>query len=273
MNRATIAASVTLGQLQQKLNTVADNLANLDTNGFKRRDMTFSDLLTQQINNVPANPNETGRLTPAAIRAGNGAAVSETMLQLSQGAIQKTDRMLDLALTEENLFFQIETDGNIQYTRDGAFYITQSATPGLLNIVSSDGSALLGTDGPLQIPNNYKEIIISNEGIVSVQLQNNASVTVGQLQLADIQRPQLLESVGQNRYRAPNPEQSGIALNDILQTVAGTPSGIQQGALEASNVDVAHEMTQMLDMQRHYQFNSRSVSLADDMMGLVNQLR
>lgn len=270
MNRATIAASVTLGQLQQKLNTVANNLANANTTGFKRRETIFTDLLVQQVNHLPLRE-ETGRVTPEQIRVGHGAAVAETTLQTEQGAIQVTDRMLDLALTRPGYFFQIETDEGIQYTRDGTFYVTPSATEGMLDLVASDGAPVLGVDGPFQIPANYREIVFAENGEMSARLHNGDTIALGQLELVNVQRPQLLQAVGANRFIAPNPN-SGIALTDVLQ-VATDDEVVQQYALEAANVNIGHEMTQLIEMQRHYELNARSISIADEMMGLVNRLR
>lgn len=270
MNRATIAASVTLGQLQQKLHTIANNLANANTTGFKRREATFNDLLVQRVNHLPLT-NETGRLTPEQIRVGHGAGIAATTLRTEQGAIRETDRMLDLALTEPGYYFQIETDEGIQYTRDGTFYVTPSDTPGLLDLVASDGSPVLGVAGPLQIPSHYEDITITPNGVVTVLLPNQETMTTGQLELVHVHRPQLLEAVGANRFTAPDPQTTNIELANVLQ-VANAPV-VKQRALEASNVNIGHEMTQLIEMQRHYQLNARSISIADEMMGLVNRLR
>ena len=271
MNRAAINAAVTMGQLQQKLNTIANNLANANTNGFKRRETTFANLLVQQINNQPVAGREVGRQTPDGIRSGSGAAIAATTLRSELGAIKQTDRMLDVALTREGLFFQVDHHGQVEYTRDGAFYLTPSENPNLLNIVASDGSFLLGQDGPIEIPADYRDIVISDDGEITVRLQNDAVVNVGQIQLVQVNRPQLLRAVGNNRFTAPDP-QTGIALADVLEAVEGLPV-FSQGSLESANVDISREMTNLLETQRHYQFNARSLSIADDMMGLVNQLR
>ncbi|MFA8438369.1 flagellar hook-basal body protein [Pueribacillus sp. YX66] len=268
MNRAMIASSVTLGQLQHKLDTVANNLANLNTNGFKRRETSFSDLLVQQMNNLP-RADET-RLTPLGIRSGTGAAVAGTTLRLEQGTIKRTDRMLDLALTEPQYFFQVLHNGETQYTRDGAFYFSESR-PGFLNIVTGDGAYLLGTNGPIEIPMNYKSVTIRSDGQIEVTLQNDTTYNAGQLALANVHRPQYLQAIGHNRFAGPN-ENSGIVLADVLETVNGVQV-VSQGVLEMSNVDLAHEMNSMIEMQRHFQLSARSLTIADEMMGLVNRIR
>lgn len=268
MNRSMIAASVTLGQLQHKLDTVANNIANVNTNGFKRREVSFSDLLFQQMNNLPTGG--PGRLTPHGIRSGTGGAVSGTTLRLEQGTLKQTERMLDLALMQPEYFFQVLHNGEVQYTRDGAFYLSQSR-PGYLNIVTGDGAYLLGTNGPIEIPENYKSISINKNGQIEVTLRNNTIYNAGQLSLVNVERPQYLQAVGNNRFAGPEPN-TGIALADIL-TVENGAEVIVQGALEMSNVDLSREMTSLIEMQRHFQLSARSLTIADEMMGLVNRIR
>ncbi|PWA11867.1 flagellar biosynthesis protein FlgG [Pueribacillus theae] len=268
MNRSTIAASVTLGQLQHKLDSIANNLANMNTNGFKRRDVSFSELLVQQIDHLQ---DQTGRLTPLGIRAGHGASAASTTLRTEQGSLQDTGRMLDIALTEPAYFFQVLHNGEIEYTRDGSFYFQPSADGQFLNVGTADGALLLGANGPIQIPANYKDVSISKNGRVTVTLQNGGTIDAGQIELANVHRPQLLQSAGENRFSAPLPE-SGIALGDVLETVNNLEV-FSQGVLETSNVDVAEEMAKLLETQRHFQLNTRSLAISDDMMGLVNKLR
>lgn len=269
MNRSMISASVTLGQLQHKLDNVANNLANVNTTGYKRRDVSFSDLLVQQMNNVPNRSPHPARLTPMGIRSGTGASVAGTTLRLEQGTIKQTERMLDIALTEPAYFFQVLHNGETEYTRDGAFYLTESR-PGYLNIVTGDGAHVLGTNGPLEIPANYKNVTIASNGSVEVTLQNDATINAGQLLLANVHNPQYLQAVGNNRFAGPN--EAGIALADVLQTVNNVDV-VAQGALEMSNVDMATEMTSMIEMQRHFQLGARSLTISDEMMGLVNRIR
>lgn len=268
MNRSMIASAVTLRQLQYKLDTTANNLANLNTNGFKRREVSFSDLLFQHLNNLPRA--DEARLTPHGIRSGTGAAVAGTTLRHEQGGIKQTDRMLDLALTEPNYFFQVIHNGETQYTRDGAFYLSE-LRPGFLQLVTADGAYLLGADGPIEIPADYKSIAIRSNGEIEVTLQNDAIYYAGQISLANVHRPQYLQAVGSNRFAGPAAN-AGIPLADVLAVENGAPV-IAQGALEQSNVDLAAEMSSMIEMQRHFQLSARSLTIADEMMGLVNRIR
>ena len=128
MNRSMITASNTLAQIQHQIDLIGNNMANVDTNGYKRSEASFNDLLVQQMNNQPDKAKEIGRLTPLGIRHGNGAKLSQAQLVLAQGALKTTGRNLDVALTKENLFFTVnvqdQNGSSTRFTRDGAFHIS-----------------------------------------------------------------------------------------------------------------------------------------------------
>ena len=279
MNTSMIAASVTMGQLQKKLDTISHNLANVNTQGFKRREASFSDLLFQQVNNQTMPVHEVGRLTPNGIRVGAGAKVAQTALRIEQGSIQQTERSLDVAIDGRGHFFQVLTEEGGQlvtrYTRDGAFYLSQNQNnPDVLNLVTSNGSFVVGTNGPITIPANYSEIQIGKNGTISVTMQNGAVQQLGALELVNVARPQMLEQVGDNQFALrDNVVDLGYVPADIVLVLPQQNVSVQQGALEMSNVDMSREMSEMLLAQRSYQFNSRSITMADQMMGLVNGIR
>ncbi|WP_017726031.1 flagellar hook-basal body protein [Halalkalibacterium ligniniphilum] len=278
MNGSLISASVTMGQLQRKLDTLSNNLANSNTTGFKRREATFSDLLFQQVNNQTVQQ-EGGRLTPNGLRVGSGARLGETAVRLEQGAIRETGRMLDFAIAHPNHFFEVATNVNgemvTRLTRDGAFYLSEDPdNPNALTLVTSNGDYLLdGEQQRINIPLNYKEITLSKEGNLTITLLDDTVVDAGQLQLISVIKPQLLEAVGGNHFQMPDLAALGYAEADVFEVVPGDEGNLMQRSLEASNVDMSREMTELLNTQRHYQFNARSISIADDMMGLVNGLR
>ncbi|MCM3714319.1 flagellar hook-basal body protein [Halalkalibacter oceani] len=279
MNSSMITASVTAGQLQQKLDTISNNIANVNTTGFKRREVTFSDLLHQQINNQ-TNPNyEMGRLTPAGLRSGVGAKVASTALRLDQGSLVGTDRELDFAITQPNHFFRIGIEENgeqIEYlTRDGAFYLSEDPdNPDLVTIVTSNGDFLLnGGFERISFPLDFEEIQLSPEGMLNITLNDGTVLNAGQLALTHVHKPQLLEAAGNNLYRLPDFAALGYAEADMLEEVPGNEGRLMQGSLEASNVDLGREMNELLTTQRHYQFTTRAMSIADEMAGLVNGIR
>ncbi|MBU8905920.1 flagellar hook-basal body protein [Desertibacillus haloalkaliphilus] len=279
MNPSMISASVTMGQLQKKLDTISNNMANSNTTGFKRREASFSDLLHQQVNNQGIPQHEGGRQTPDGLRVGAGARIAQTAVRMEQGSLQETERQLDLALTNPSHFFQIEVetdDGQeVRYTRDGAFYLSPSAgDAGQLNLVTANGDFVLGADGPVTIPADYTDIVISDNGVITVTGQDGADVEVGQLELVNVERPQLLTQAGDNAFAlADNLEELGYDLADVLAVIAQADVSVRQGFIENSNVDLGKEMTDLLETQRAYQFNGQSISMADQMMGLVNNLR
>ena len=280
MNQSMISASVTMGQLQKKLDTISNNVANVNTTGFKRRDVQFSDLLFQQLNNQIVDGQETGRNTPNGLRIGSGAKVAQTNVRMEQGAILQTDRPLDLALTEKGLFFEVlptEDDDTRRFTRDGAFYLTPNPNNGdQLFLVTGDGDYVMSRTGEaITIPANYDTITISDSGVINVNLKGEIAneMNVGQLQLVQVTKPQLLQNIGDNFFTFHNLEELELGIDDVLQFVPENGRSVMQGALEGSNVDLAKEMSELILAQRSYQFNTRSISMADQMMGLVNNIR
>ncbi|HHW35851.1 MAG TPA: flagellar hook-basal body protein [Bacillales bacterium] len=277
MNRAMLTASVTMGQLQKKIDTIGHNLANSNTNGYKSRETNFNDLLFQQINSQPNVNQEVGRRTPNGIRQGTGAKLSETNLRMEQGSIKQTDRSLDLALTRPNNFFEllVEENGDFdtRYTRDGAFYLAPY-DEGELALVTGNGDFVLGTNGePIFVPENFKDIKFTESGEVIVTNDDSTEESLGQLQLVQVLRPQLLQATGENQFALPDLEQLDLLDEEVYQVVEGEEGLVQQRALEMSNVDIATEMTELLTAQRSYQFNAKSITIADQMAGLISNLR
>ncbi|HET7581098.1 MAG TPA: flagellar hook-basal body protein [Bacillales bacterium] len=274
MNTGMIAASVTMGQLQKKLDTIGNNLSNLNTYGYKSREVQFSDLLFQQVDNLPHQDQQ--RLTPDGIRVGYGAKAGETNLNLEPGSIKQTGRSLDIALRKPSQFFMIDTNNRDSpaFTRDGSFYLQpDAANPNVLNLVTKDGAFVSGANGHIQIPSDYKSIQIKPSGQIDVTLRNGQHVASGRITLAHILRPQLLESIGHNRLAFPNLQALNLNRADVVQAVAPEGADMKQGALETSNVSLIQEMTQMLNVQRAYELNARAVTISDESMKVVNNIR
>lgn len=281
MNSSMISAAVTMGQLQKKLDIIGNNLANTDTNGYKRRDASFSELLFQQVNNQVNEELEVGRRSPNGIRVGSGARLSQAQLQLDQGAIKDTSRPLDVAIQNKSHFFQVEVsiDGvpETRYTRDGAFYL--SPIPGneeSVNLVTANGDYVLGAGGErISIPTNAKNIQIRDDGAIFIEPYDNprGQAQVGQLELVEIVRPQSLIYTENNQYSLPDLEAVDLIQEDILAIANIEDVSLKSRALEKSNVDMSKEITDMIMTQRSFQFNAKSISMADQMMNLVNTLR
>ncbi|WKB37393.1 flagellar hook-basal body protein [Terrilactibacillus sp. S3-3] len=274
-----MAASVTMGQISQQLDTIANNLSNVETTGYKSRDANFEDLLFQQINNAGKNEDKATRLTPNGIRLGSGAKIGDTQLDMSLGTISQTGRSLDLALSSPEQFFEIGVAGangqyETEYTRDGAFQLSpDKQNPNLVNLVTDDGNAVLDASGnPIQIPAHAKDIQINKQGgVIVAVMQNGSRQTAGRLGLVQALRPQLLESKGNNLFGLPNLG-TGVNLNNVMQAVGAGNASVQQGELEGSNVDMTKQMTELINLQHAYQLNGQAITLNDQMAGLVNSL-
>jgi flagellar basal-body rod protein FlgG len=272
MSRMNIQAAVTMAQLQQKLDNIGHNIANANTNGYKQRTANFSSLLMQQIGNDEINPT---RLTPEGIRLGSGARLGHTNINFSQGSLQQTDRNLDVALLEDNQFFQISVTENgateTRYTRAGNFYLSPMDN-GQVMLVSSDGNPVLGANGPILLEDNMEALEIGENGQVMVT-RNGVATQEAQLSVVQAIRPRLLESTGDNLYRLSELTLASYDQAEIIEDIPVNELNVRAGALEASNVSIQEQMTEMIETQRAYQFNAKSISMHDQMQGLINQLR
>lgn len=278
MNRTMITATNTLSQLQKQLDHIGHNLANINTTGYKRRDNQFSELLAQQFQNQPQTPENMAAQVPMGIRQGVGASLGKNTLNFSLGSIQKTDRALDIALTKEGQFLQLSVDGATRFTRNGVMYLSPLANgSNFVSLVNGDGYPVLDVDGdPIVFTDQHKELKISENGRLSIIGNNDQSIQEFDLGIVQVNKTQLLEAQGNNLYGLPNLAALGLNQEDVFEVLDGEARnriGVMQGALEQANVELATEMADLMLTQRSYQFNARSISLADQMMGLVNGIR
>lgn len=277
MNRIMHNATNTMYNLQKQLDLIGHNVANVDTIGYKNRSASFQELLAQQANNQPLGQYETMRQTPGGLRLATGAALSQTKLNLTQGALKTTSRMLDFALTKEDQFFNVQVTENgqssTQYTRNGVFYLSPINNSEVM-LVTADGHPVLDSNGEqIILPENIKEVKLQPSGVLTASLNNGTAIAL-ELGITQVVRPQMLEARPGSLFALPNEDIANA--NDIINNINGAQRnriGLQQGMLEQSNVDLASELTEMTLMQRNYQFNAKSVQFADQMMGLVNGLK
>ncbi len=273
-----ITATNTMSQLQMKLDLIGNNIANVGTTGYKSKSGTFSELMLQQVNNQQKLTEEIGRLSPAGIHVGNGARLGLVKVNLNQGSLQTTNRDLDVALTKEDLFFKVNVDGEVQFTRDGSFYLTPSTEgDGQYQLVTSEGHYVLNENNePIIISGTIENINITDDGTINVTTLEGLYQSIG-LGVISVQNAQYLEqksgnNVGLSRQALNN----GITAADIYTDLVGNlrnDISIEQGVIEASNVDLSQEMSNLMSTQRLYQFQARSVTLADQMLGLINSVR
>ncbi|WP_342671019.1 flagellar hook-basal body protein [Peribacillus loiseleuriae] len=277
-----ITSTNTLSQLQLKLDTISSNIANVDTTGYKRKEANFTDLLVQQFNNQTQASREIGRLTPNGIRQGTGAKLGQSQLILTQGSLKMTSRSLDAALTKPDLFFSVrvsdESGENIRYTRDGAFFMTPvNGNTHQLMLVTNDGNSVLDEfNRPIVVNGNVTDISMSGNGQIKIETSDRGTQTF-ELGIVSVKKPQFMEQLGGNLLALPaNLNQMNVNAEDILTSLTGGLRGeisMTQGALENSNVDLSKEMSNLIMVQRQYQFQSRAITMADQMQGLVNSIR
>lgn len=267
-------ATGTMNQLQQQIAMIGHNMSNSNTPGYKERQAEFSNILSQQINNLSTTDDMGPRLTPDGIREGIGARLGAIHSNQQIGSFEETGRALDSALTQPNHFYQVQVDGDVHYTRDGSFYLQPVGDSDMMQLVTKDGHPVYGNDGPIEFSTtDVQHMNIASNGDIVVE-RNGVNDVVGTLAIADIALPNALETAGDNLFHLPNLAALGMDQDEMVQ--AAIPEGnelVQGGTLEMANVSIQEQMTQLMNAQRAYQFNARSVTMSDQMQGLVNQLR
>ena len=276
MLRTMITATNTLNQLQQQIDTISNNLANSNTTGYKAKEATFSELLYQQYNNEKLD--KADRQSPAGIRYGVGAKLGQIQTNYAQGNVQMTDRDLDLAFTKEKQYFNIlmpngENGTKQVYSRQGNFYVSPVEN-GQVMLVNADGYAVADSTGSaIFFPAEFQNFGLTEDGILGVNYPNGETLSI-ELGITELQKPQAMEHISDTYIGIPEDltQFEGQVLID-LQGAARSEIGIKNGALEQSNVDLSKEMTELITAQRSYQFQSRAITLADQMLGLINGIR
>ena len=269
------SATTSMRELQKKIDIIANNISNVNTNGYKRHEANFSDALYQSIEKQAGPQNEIGRITPNGLRVGSGAIITQTSIRTEQGSMKKTDRPLDFMIEGNAGYFRVASEGNTFYTRDGSFQVQPVLNSNQVNLVTSSGDSVLDRNNrPIAFDGDYNNIKVTENGTLEVTYRDSSKQpTQIQLSIAQINRPNLLEKIGANRFQLPGTEADQVA-NGTLQ-IGNTDGSIRitQGALEMSNVDLTDEMTELISTQRLLQSQGRAISFADDMMGLVNTMK
>jgi flagellar basal-body rod protein FlgG len=254
MNPALWAAKTGLDAQQTRMAVVSNNLANVNTTGFKKSRAVFEDLLYQNVTQVGA---ATSQNTQAAsgLELGTGVRVVATEKTYTQGNLSQTGNAMDLAISGRGFFQVLMPDGTLGYTRAGDFQLNASG-----QLVTSSGYTL---QPAITIPAGAQSVTIGNDGTVSVQLAGQSTpTTVGSIQLADFVNPAGLQPRGENLLtesaasgtaQTSNPGQNGL----------GT---ILQGSVESSNVNVVEEMVNMIETQRAYEMNTKAIETTDQML-------
>lgn len=275
MQSLNISTSAMRG-VQQALDNTANNLANIDTIGYKRRVASFSELLSDSMNEQPAADTQ-NRNTPAGLRIGSGARLGLTKLDLGQGNVKLTDVPTDVMIEGEGYFLVThkikDANGALiqeenRLTRDGAFKVQFDNDEQGYVLHTTSGHILTDDFGvAIVLPEPVQDIQISKDGDVMAN-----GMPYGRIGLWKVDNPDQLQQVGNNLYDAQlaSGENPSTKYANALDEQVAT---LRQGALETSNVSMQEEMSQLVNIQRAYQLNSRAIGISDQMMGIANSIR
>jgi flagellar basal-body rod protein FlgG, Gram-negative bacteria len=252
-------AKTGLDAQQTRMSVISNNLANVNTTGFKQDRAVFEDLIYQNYRQVGAANTQQNEV-PTGLNIGTGVKVVATEKNHTQGNLVTTNNALDLAVNGRGFFQVLQPDGTVAYTRDGSFSL------------DSNGQVVTANGYPLQpaitVPQGAQSITVGKDGTVTVQLAGQAQPSqVGTIDLADFVNPAGLQPVGDNLFLESGssgaPQTSTPGLNGV--------GSLQQGMLESSNVNVVEELVSMIETQRAYEMNSKAISATSSMLQTLNQ--
>lgn len=261
MIRSLYSAATGMYAQQLNIDNISNNLANVNTNGYKKTQIQFQDLMYQTIDEAGEVTGD-GMSRPVELSVGAGTKPIATHKIFTQGNAVNTNSSLDMAIEGEGFFQLRRGDGQISYTRDGNFNLNE-----LGQVVTSDGYYL---DPDITLPSDTESVSISKDGIVMAKLYNDDTpVQAGQIQLARFVNPAGLKSVGGNRY------QQTVSSGEAMVNNPGTDEmgTVNQNYLETSNVEIVEEMVNMIVAQRGYEVNSKSIRTAEAMLETATQLK
>jgi flagellar basal-body rod protein FlgG len=280
-------SAVSLQAQQRKLDIIANNVANADTPGYKKKDSSFIDILTSLRSQEPSFI-QGGRLTPSGYTIGTGTRMGLIQTDLSQGTLKSTGNQLDMALQGDAVFEvevrSIDENGNQvidpAWTRDGAFLLSLNSTdPANMYLTTKGGNYIRDavTNDPIRVPLN-ESIHVDRDGVVTGYDKTDPADpgrVVGRLKVLRVIRPEAMEHTGNNLYRLS----AGYNINNVLQVVDPNAAdslgrvNVRQGYLEQSNVDMDKVISDMLVAQRAFQLNARAMQSSDSLMNMANNLR
>lgn len=258
------AAASGMKNLQLKIDTISNNLANVNTVGFKGQRIEFKDIMYERLSTSDQLQDE-GR--PVPIEIGHGVMTSATLRNFTTGNLQQTEHPFDFAINGDHFFKIIDGTGNERYTKDGSFKI--AATPEGAVLVTSDGYFVQGEDGNIVLGGDVVEFTVSQSGQMLVKrLDEEEYEEIGQLSLVKFINPAGLEAIGKNLYKES--AASGIPIEGLEEN---DRTEVWQGFIESSNVQIVDEMINLIVAERAYEINSKSIQTADRMLEIANNLK
>ncbi|MCE5326332.1 MAG: flagellar basal-body rod protein FlgG [Planctomycetaceae bacterium] len=259
MLRAFSTSATGMAAQQMIVDTIANNLANINTVGFKRTQMDFQDLMYLRLAE-PGRETASGVVAPTGLEIGSGVRPNSTLKVYTQGEMENTGRNLDLAI-EGDGFFQVSAGGQTRYTRDGALRTNADG-----QLVTANGYTL---EPAITIPSNARSVSVGRDGTVSVFTgSSNTATVVGTISVVRFANPSGLSNEGGNLLAETPASGSAIAGTAGVDGVGA----IQQGFLERSNVQMVTELVSLITAQRAYEINSRAIKAGDDMLRTANGL-
>ncbi len=260
MMRALKIAATGMSAQQMNVDVLSNNIANINTTGFKRQRAAFRDLIYQDQIVAGSATSAAGNISPAGVQTGLGVNIGSTYDIHEQGPLQRTESSLDFAISGRGFFEITLPDGTAAYTRDGSFQVDNTGT-----IVNIDGFEL---NPGIVVPEDAVNLTVTSAGIVSAQVGDDI-LELGQIQLSMFQNEAGLRNIGDNLFKET--EASGVA-NATNPTENGSGQ-IEQFFVEASNVDSIEEVTNLITAQRSFELNSRVITTVDEMLNAINQIR
>jgi flagellar basal-body rod protein FlgG len=261
MRSLSIAAT---GMLAQQLNVevISNNIANMNTTGFKRQRAEFQDLLYQSHERAGATSSDSGTIVPSGVQIGLGVKTAAVYTISEQGDLQSTENQMDVAINGNGYFLIQMPNGDTGYTRAGSFQLSPTG-----EIVTTDGYTV---QPAITIPANATNVTINKSGEVLVKTAGSITeANVGQLQLANFPNAAGLDPIGDNLFL-----ETTASGTPTTSTPASTGYGsIVQGFLETSNVNTVTEITNLISAQRAYEMNSKVIQTSDEMLSTINRLR
>lgn len=272
MMRALWTASTGMTAQQLNVDSISNNLANVNTTAFKKENLEFKSLLYETMQRADQDPGNIGS-RPLNLQVGHGVTPIATYRNFSMGNLENTMVPTDFAISGDGFFIVDKGNDNIAYTKDGSFKVSISGDDEF-TLVTSDGYPILNTDyEPITIPNDVKldSISVDKDGVFTyVDEEGNVQNLDIQLGLVQFSNKQGLEAVGSNLFEET--PASGEAIMEAEEDIPNK-SVIYQRYLERSNVQVADEMVNLIVAQRAYELNSKAVQTADDMLQQANNLK
>lgn len=256
------AASGMNGQ-QFNIDTISNNLSNVNTTGYKQVRADFEDLLYQN-SRIAGTPATRETVVPTGIQVGHGVKVAASQRMFTQGSLQSTGNASDVAIMGEGFFRTQQLDGTYGYTRDGAFKIDSNG-----QLVTSNGYKVLPE---VVLPEGFvrESLAISQDGRITVKIPGNDDpLQVGQMELYRFVNPTGLQAIGENTYKVTNASGDAIGSRPGFDGMGK----IQHKFIENSNVSVVKEMVNMIVAQRAYELNSKAIQTSDSMLGIANNLK